>query len=74
MTLFYAEVTDNQKVGPGGGLVEEGELIEVVEFTISQCRDLIFDDTINREPTLLCALYWFFNNIWKDEFENCNNK
>lgn len=32
--MFYAEVTDGHRAGPGGGLAEEGELIEVVHLPL----------------------------------------
>ncbi|KAH9524338.1 Nudix hydrolase 14, chloroplastic [Bulinus truncatus] len=64
VTIYYAEVTDDQKVGRGGGLAEEGELIEVAEVTVDQARDLICDESVNREAGLLFALQWFFDRVW----------
>jgi len=61
---FYAEVTDDMRVGPGGGLAEEGEMIEVVEYTIEQARTLFTDETVNKVHGLLYSLYWFFDNVW----------
>ena len=40
-TLFCVEVGDKDKVGPGGGLVEEGEMINVVEMTVSEVKEYI---------------------------------
>ena len=40
-TLFCVEVGDKDKEGPGGGLAEEGEMISVVEMTVSEARELI---------------------------------
>ena len=37
-TLFCVEVTNKEKIGPGGGLVEEGEMIQVLDFN-SNNRD-----------------------------------
>lgn len=53
------------RVGTGGGLAEEGELIEVVEMDIQQGRKLIYDETVNRPCGLLFGLQWFFDVIWK---------
>ncbi|CAG5129512.1 unnamed protein product [Candidula unifasciata] len=65
--IFYAEVTDEMKVGPGGGNPHEGEMIEVVEMSIEEGRKLILDETVNRVHGLLFALLWFFENIsYKD--------
>nr|KAG5714435.1 hypothetical protein BaRGS_006881 [Batillaria attramentaria] len=47
-TLFYAEVTDAMRVGKGGGLPEEGELIDVVETSVDRGREIILDETVNR--------------------------
>ena len=35
------EVGDKDKVGPGGGLVEEGDMINVVEMSVSEVREYI---------------------------------
>ena len=40
-TLFCVEVGEKDKVGPGGGLVEEGEMINVVEMTVSEAKEYI---------------------------------
>ncbi|CAL1534619.1 unnamed protein product [Lymnaea stagnalis] len=64
VTLFYAEVTDEMRVGKGGGLPEEGELIEVIELSVEETRRLILDETVNREPVMLLALQWFFHEIF----------
>ncbi|GFO50456.1 GDP-mannose-4,6-dehydratase nudk [Plakobranchus ocellatus] len=65
--LFYAEVTDAMKTGPGGGLASEGEMIEVVEMSVDEGRTLMFDESCNRVHLLIFALYWFFGTIWKDK-------
>ncbi|CAL1526201.1 unnamed protein product [Lymnaea stagnalis] len=31
--LYYAEITDSMKVGPGGGIATEGEMIDIIEMT-----------------------------------------
>ncbi|XP_070181971.1 uridine diphosphate glucose pyrophosphatase NUDT14-like isoform X1 [Littorina saxatilis] len=62
--LFYADVTDAMKVGTGGGLEEEGELIEVVDMTVVEGRQLILDESVNRPVGMLFALQWFFANKW----------
>lgn len=60
-TLFYAEVTDDMKVGPGGGLAQEGELIEVVELPLAQGRILMMDESKTKPVGLMFALMWFFD-------------
>ncbi|GFR68609.1 uridine diphosphate glucose pyrophosphatase [Elysia marginata] len=65
--LFYAEVTDAMKTGPGGGLASEGELIDVVEMSIEEGRTMMFDESCNRAHLLIFAVLWFFDSIWKDK-------
>ena len=38
---FCVKVSDKHKVGPGGGLVEEGEMIRVVEISVTGAREFI---------------------------------
>ena len=40
-SLFCVEVGNKDKVGPGGGLEEEGEMIRVVEMSVSEAREYI---------------------------------
>ncbi|XP_078674342.1 uridine diphosphate glucose pyrophosphatase NUDT14-like isoform X1 [Branchiostoma floridae x Branchiostoma belcheri] len=60
-TLFYAEVTDDMRVSAGGGLKEEGELIDVVELPLADSRKFIMDTSINRPGLLLFAFMWFYD-------------
>ena len=39
--MFCVEVGDKDKVYAGGGLVEEGEMINVVEMTVSDVKEYI---------------------------------
>ncbi|KAG2373473.1 hypothetical protein C9374_012080 [Naegleria lovaniensis] len=49
-----------KKVSNGGGLEEEGEMIEVVELPLSQAKELMKDESVVRSPSLLHALSWWF--------------
>ncbi|KAL5240257.1 hypothetical protein ACI65C_007667 [Semiaphis heraclei] len=63
MTFFYTEVTDQMKVSEGGGLANEGEDIEVVEYTIPQIRDIITQsEVLNGSSSFLFGLMWFLTN------------
>ncbi|KAK6638746.1 hypothetical protein RUM43_007014 [Polyplax serrata] len=62
-TLYYAEVTDEQKVSAGGGLKEEGEFIEVVELTVPEVKKYVEAKDILSPPSFLAAIQWFFQNI-----------
>lgn len=60
-TLYYCEVTDADKVGRGGGV--EDEIIEVVELTIPEVRDLLKQGTSHASPpAFLFGLLWFLTN------------
>jgi UDP-sugar diphosphatase len=91
-TIFYAEVTDDMKVGKGrknklefsvnyklfmiykdtlkyfsvyftgGGNVEEGEFIEVVEMTVPEAKEYIKKGTVLSPGGCIFALLWFFQN------------
>ena len=47
------------KCGPGGGLAEEGELIEVVEMSVEEVRNLLAEPELNAIPSTLYGLMWF---------------
>lgn len=61
-TLYYCEVTDADKVpGSGGGVGDE--IIEVVEFTIEQAREIIKQGTKHTSPVgFLFGMLWFLTN------------
>ncbi|XP_050420325.1 uridine diphosphate glucose pyrophosphatase NUDT14-like [Adelges cooleyi] len=62
-TFFYTEVTDHMKVSDGGGVENEGEDIEVVEYTIPQIRDIVTQsDVLNGSTSFLFGLMWFLTN------------
>ena len=62
--MFYAEVTDDMKVGAGGGNAEEGELIEIVEIPVTKGREFIMDEKILKPVGVLFAILWFYENIY----------
>lgn len=59
--LYYAEVTDQMKVGAGGGVAEEGELIDVVEIPLSKGKAFITDQAYIKPVAMMYALMWFFD-------------
>lgn len=61
-TMFYVEVTDKMKVSQGGGLADEGEMIEVVEMSIPEVRQYLNQSDVNSPGGLLFGLMWFLNN------------
>nr|CAD7405877.1 unnamed protein product [Timema poppensis] len=61
-TMFYVEVTDQMKIGSGGGNPKEGELIEVVEMSISEATSYMAQDEVKSPGGFMFALMWFFHN------------
>ena len=59
-TLYYAEVTDDMRVSAGGGLVEEGELIEVFELPLQSAQTFVWDQSDLKPAQLIFAFMWFF--------------
>lgn len=50
------------KSGDGGGLEEEGEMIDVVEMSVEEARSFLRKQTLNSSPLTLYGLYWFLAN------------
>jgi len=59
MSLFYAEVTDEQRVSSGGGVASEGELIDVVEMSVDEVTQYLNKPSVNSPTFTLYALQWF---------------
>ncbi|XP_062486678.1 uridine diphosphate glucose pyrophosphatase NUDT14 isoform X2 [Pezoporus occidentalis] len=62
-TLFYAEVTDQMRIGEGGGQAEEGELIEVVEIPLEESMKFAYDETLQKTMGVIFSFTWFQDNI-----------
>ncbi|XP_038401863.1 uridine diphosphate glucose pyrophosphatase NUDT14 isoform X3 [Canis lupus baileyi] len=62
-TMFYAEVTDGQRGGPGGGLAEEGELIEVVHLPLDGARAFADDPDVPKTLGVIFGISWFFSCV-----------
>ena len=60
--LFYAEVTEAEKVSEGGGL--DTEDIEVVRVSVDEVEDFIFEATTDAVTMFLTT---FYLNLLKDE-------
>ena len=44
--MFSVEVTAKDKVGEGGGVVEEGEMITVVERSVEEVEEYLAQDQV----------------------------
>ncbi|KAI6659250.1 Uridine diphosphate glucose pyrophosphatase-like isoform X1 [Oopsacas minuta] len=58
-TMFYAEVTNEMRVGTGGGLTTEQEEIEVLHLSLGAARHLLWDETRFKSCGLCLAITWF---------------
>ena len=62
MVIFYAEVTDSMRAGSGGGLAEEGELIEVVDLSVAEVKGMLAEPEVNASAVTLYGLMWFLKH------------
>ncbi|XP_004434375.1 PREDICTED: uridine diphosphate glucose pyrophosphatase isoform X1 [Ceratotherium simum simum] len=62
-TMFYAEVTDAQRGGPGGGLAEEGELIEVVHLPLDGAQAFAYDPDVPKTLGVIFGISWFLSCV-----------
>ncbi|XP_015422234.1 PREDICTED: uridine diphosphate glucose pyrophosphatase, partial [Myotis davidii] len=62
-TMFYAEVTDAQRGGPGGGLAEEGELIEVVHLPLGGAQAFSDNPDVPKTLGVIFGISWFLHCV-----------
>lgn len=55
--LFFAEVSDKDKINAGGGLVEEHEYLEVVEIPVRKAFDMVHSGEIADAKTISCLFF-----------------
>lgn len=61
-TMYYCEVKDSDRVSGAGGGIED-EIIDVVELTIDEVRDMLKMGAVNNAPpSCLFGLSWFLAN------------
>ncbi|XP_066550499.1 uridine diphosphate glucose pyrophosphatase NUDT14 isoform X1 [Amia ocellicauda] len=62
-TMFYAEVSDENCVGEGGGEPQEGELIEVVKVPLHESMNFAYDESIPKTMGVIFSFVWFHGNM-----------
>ncbi|XP_055316867.1 uridine diphosphate glucose pyrophosphatase NUDT14-like [Sitodiplosis mosellana] len=63
-TLYYCEVTDDDKAAEGGGV--DDEIIDVFELTMDECHEMLKQGAINNAPpSCLFGISWFLTNKTK---------
>jgi len=61
-TLFYVEVTSEEKVEEGGGVEEEGEMITTVEMGVEEVKKYMNQETVNSPVGFLFGVQWYLAN------------
>lgn len=60
--MYYCEITEADKDPNSGGGVD-GEIIEIVEYSIDEVRDIIKQGSkLNSAPSFLFGILWFLSN------------
>ncbi|XP_076872980.1 uridine diphosphate glucose pyrophosphatase NUDT14 [Brachyhypopomus gauderio] len=62
-TMFYAEVSDEDRVSDGGGKPQEGELIEVVKVPLHEAMTFAYDESIPKTMGVIFSFIWFHSNM-----------
>lgn len=63
--LYFANISENQKIHSGGGINDEQ--IELFFLEKNKIDEFIFDETKAKTPGLIFSLYWFLKN--REELE-----
>lgn len=61
--MFYAEVTDGHRAGPGGSLAEEGELIEVVHLPLDGAQAFADNPDVPKTLGVIFGISWFLSCV-----------
>jgi nudix-type nucleoside diphosphatase (YffH/AdpP family) len=66
LTFFVARYTPEDRIGPGGGLFEEGEDIEVIEPTLDEALAMIKSGEIIDAKTIVLLYYAKLNGLMNE--------
>ena len=61
-TMFSVEVVEKDRVGKGGGLLEEGEMINVVEMTVKEVEEYLARETVDSPVGFLYGVSWYLQH------------
>ncbi|KAG7461311.1 hypothetical protein MATL_G00208720 [Megalops atlanticus] len=62
-TLFYAEVSEENHVGPVEGEPREGEAVEVVKVPLQEAMTFAYDESIPKTIGVIFSFIWFHSNM-----------
>lgn len=58
-TLFYATITEDDKISQGGGI--DGEVIETIFIKVKDLEEFLFNEDIIKTPGLGFGIMWFLH-------------
>jgi nudix-type nucleoside diphosphatase (YffH/AdpP family) len=61
--LYYAQVTDQDKVAAGGGLQQENEKIEIVEMTVAQFNENLKKAAFKDAKTCIAGMFLLLHKV-----------
>jgi UDP-sugar diphosphatase len=59
--IYYVEVDESMRVSQGGGI--EDEQIEVVEVSVNEAKEFMYDESIGKTVGLMFAFMWWFKRF-----------
>ncbi|MFT7801880.1 uridine diphosphate glucose pyrophosphatase [Arapaima gigas] len=62
-TLFYAEVSDENRAGEGSGRTPDGGLVEVVKVPLHEAMNFAYDESIPKTIGVIFSFVWFHGNM-----------
>ena len=57
------KVSEGMRSSSGGGLVDHGELIEVLGVPVDNVEAFVMDPQLNKSPGLMFGLLWAFHAL-----------
>ncbi|HMQ06652.1 MAG TPA: NUDIX domain-containing protein [Saprospiraceae bacterium] len=66
LTLFTAAYSASDRIGPGGGSLDENEEVEVVEIDYTELREMLKKGVIEDAKTLILVQYGFLNGLLEE--------
>ena len=62
-TVFYAEVDEKMRssTSTGGGLIEDGESIQVLALPLEECKQFIADPNFPKSAATIIGLQWLLD-------------
>lgn len=72
ISLYYAEVTDADRIGTGGGMSSEGENLKIEEVPLQQAFQMMETGEICDAKSII-ALLWLKNRLFEEKKDSPEN-